>query len=261
MARRAASHHVATPFMSCLVQSLAPKSQDASQTSTPLPSPTPPPTWQSASTTPPLARCCWTAWTSGACRCPAGCACVCPHPCTHPCHPWCKQRRLALNWLPRWTELLLCTRAPGPASPLLLPVLLSLPSLSQSAQLRFLRAQLGLVSQEPTLFATTIAENIRWVASGHAAGWSHVLTYNKGSAVRGQCTAATCHSTSTCLHPTAAGTASRGPAWRRWRRRPGPPTPTTSSPPCPRGEHRVAVGALWAGDACRVRCSHAELSQ
>jgi ATP-binding cassette subfamily B (MDR/TAP) protein 1 len=33
-------------------------------------------------------------------------------------------------------------------------------------QLRFLRSQLGLVSQEPTLFATTIAENIRYGKPG-----------------------------------------------------------------------------------------------
>ena len=35
-------------------------------------------------------------------------------------------------------------------------------------QLRFLRQQLSLVSQEPTLFATTIAENIRF---GKPGGW------------------------------------------------------------------------------------------
>ena len=34
------------------------------------------------------------------------------------------------------------------------------------AQLRFLRQQLSLVSQEPTLFATTIAENIRFGKPG-----------------------------------------------------------------------------------------------
>ena len=33
-------------------------------------------------------------------------------------------------------------------------------------QLRFLRSQVGLVSQEPTLFATTIAENIRYGKPG-----------------------------------------------------------------------------------------------
>lgn len=33
-------------------------------------------------------------------------------------------------------------------------------------QLRFLRSQLGLVSQEPTLFATSIAENIRYGKPG-----------------------------------------------------------------------------------------------
>jgi ABC-type multidrug transport system fused ATPase/permease subunit len=37
-------------------------------------------------------------------------------------------------------------------------------------QLRFLRAQLGLVSQEPTLFATTIAANIAYGRPGEPLG-------------------------------------------------------------------------------------------
>jgi ABC-type multidrug transport system fused ATPase/permease subunit len=40
------------------------------------------------------------------------------------------------------------------------------PPLSGCLQLRFLRSQVGLVSQEPTLFATTIAENIRFGKPG-----------------------------------------------------------------------------------------------
>lgn len=45
----------------------------------------------------------------------------------------------------------------------------SSPRLPVRLQLRFLRSQVGLVSQEPTLFATTITENIRFGKPGEPA--------------------------------------------------------------------------------------------
>ena len=79
----------------------------------------------------------------------------------------------------------LCCRAVGPqlqqlAAKLKLAMMLPrlppppLLRLSCCVQLRFLRSQVGLVSQEPTLFATTITENIRYGKPGERPSTSRV---------------------------------------------------------------------------------------
>ena len=49
-------------------------------------------------------------------------------------------------------------------------------------QLRFLRAQLGLVSQEPALFATTIATNISYGRQGERWGAARQLERARSTA-------------------------------------------------------------------------------
>ena len=136
-------------------------------------------------------------------------------------------------------------------------------------QLRWLRSQIGLVSQEPTLFATTISENIRLgkpgalrllagsssLCWGTPAGWWEQVPVVVGTLWlarvpmpgrpgRSGCCGLSCGA----LRPKRAlrgcPCIKQDAPWRRLWRRPSPPTPTTSSLACPGGEH--AHGRLAA---------------
>ena len=95
------------------------------------------------------------AWTSGACRW-GGSVNQAWHPALPAVVVWLAAPCMVGRW---WIVQCNGSLAPPSTHPLTTwhPVLV---------QLRFLRQQLSLVSQEPTLFATTIAENIRFGKPG-----------------------------------------------------------------------------------------------